>query len=115
MVAASSNRVAWVYHADNSVAYRVAAVKWLTDQDLCGGEAWTDEPAKPAAIKMRRITITTASAGSRVVPVYSTDAGVLVENAAINVNILGALVAGQSSGNPIPEGHLRKSVTTQSA
>jgi hypothetical protein len=115
MVAASSNRVAWVYSADNGTDYRVAAVKDMTDQDKQGGKAYTNEPAKPASIKMRRITVTTAAGASRVIPVYSLDADILTEGASVNVNVLGTMTAATSSGNPIPENHVRKSVTRQAS
>ena len=115
MVAASSNRVAWTYKSDNGVTYRVAAVKDMVDQGLQGGAAYTNQPAKPASIKMRRITVTSAAGLSRVIPVYDSTAEILVENTSINVNIGGTLTACTSSGNPIPESHERKSVTRQSS
>ena len=99
MVAASSNRIAWTYHADNGTAYRVAAVKDMTDQGSQGGEADDGtQPAKPANVKMRRITVTSAAGVSRVIPVYATDASILAENATINVNILGTIQPAAKQG-----------------
>jgi len=114
MARLSGNRIAWVYSADNGQQYRVAAVKALTDQAKLGGEAWTDQPAKPANIKMRRITVSTVGVGSRVVPVYDLEAPILVEGETINVNFGADSASMASSGNPIPENHLRHSVTKQS-
>lgn len=112
----STNRIAWQYHADNGTVYRVAAQKALTDQAVLGGEAWAGTAgAKPSSIKMRRITVTSAAGVSRVVPVYSTDATILVEGTSMNVNILENSTAVTSSGNPIPESHQRRSVTRQSS
>jgi len=110
----SSNRIAWVYTSDNGQDYRVAAQKALTDQDVLGGKAWTNEPAKPGSMKMRRITVSSAAGDSRVVPVYSLTAEILAEGTSINVNIADNSVACASSGNPIPENHVRHSVTKQS-
>lgn len=110
------NRVAWQYHSDDSNTYRVAAEKALTDQGVLGGEAWDGTTkAKPANIKMRRITVSASGVGSRVVPVYDTSASILAENTSISVTFGGDSHTMLSSGNPIPEGHLRKSVTRQSS
>lgn len=115
MAALSGNRVAWQYHADNGLTYRVAAQKALTDQGKLGGEAWAGTaPAKPGWLKMRRITVSAAGSGARVVPVYATDAEILTAEATINVNFAGNSVSMASSGNPIPENHIRHSVTKQS-
>lgn len=116
MVASSSNRIAWQYHADNGQIYRVSAKSDNTYQDVLGGEAWAGVVGpKPASIKMRRITCSAAGQPSRVVPVYSLDAEILTAETAINVNVLGTLVALASSGNPIPESHQRHSVTKQNS
>lgn len=116
MVAASSNRVAWSYHSDNGNIYRVAAVKDMTDQGLQGGESGAAVSLpKPASMKMRRLTVTSAAGVSRVIPIYSTDASILPVGISINVNINGTMVACTSSGNPIPESHTRHNVTRQSA
>lgn len=113
---ATSNRIAWQYHSDDGNTYRVAAVKMLTDQALLGGEAWAGVVgAKPASVKMRRITVSSATYGSRTVPVYDTDATILTAETAILVNVAGTQRSLTSSGNPIPEGHNRKSVTKQAS
>lgn len=116
MAPLSANRRAWQYHSDNGNTYRVAAEKALTDQGKLGGEAWdgTTGP-KPGNMKMRRITVSAAGVGSRTVPVYSTDATILPAGTSINVNFAGDTHAMTSSGNPIPEGHIRQSVTKQAA
>jgi hypothetical protein len=116
LVALSGNRIAWQYHSDDGNTYRVAAQKALTDQAKLGGEAWAGVVGpKPAAMKMRRITISDGSGNSRVVPVYSTDAAILVAGTAMNVNVNGNSTSLTSSGNPIPETHFRKSVTKQAS
>lgn len=115
MVALSGNRIAWTYVSDDGNAYRVAASKALTDQDKLGGEAATlSLQPKPASIKMRRITVHAVGTGSRVVPVYSNDAAILVAGTTINANYLGNSVEFTSQGNPIPEGHHIHNVTSQS-
>jgi hypothetical protein len=116
MAVLSGNRIAWQYHSDDGNSYRVAAQKAMTDQAKLGGEAWAGVVGpKPASMKMRRITVRSAAHGSRVVSVYGTDAGILVAGATINANAGGDSYAFTSDGNPIPEGHIRRSVTKQSA
>ena len=112
MARLSGNRVAWTYHSDDGKSYRVAAQKALTDQGKLGGEAYTtgDGP-KPGTIKMRRITVTNPTYGSRVVPVYNTDADILTADETINVNFLDDSYAFSSSGIPIPEKRPRSSIT----
>jgi len=112
----STNRIAWQYHADDGKIYRVAAVKALTDQGVQGGEAWAGVVgAKPANIKMRRITVRDpVSKTSRVIPLYDTSATIIPAGQTINLNLLGTETSFVSSGNPIPQGHIRTSVTEQS-
>jgi hypothetical protein len=114
MAALSGNRLAWQYHSDDGKTYRVAAMSGMTVQGKLGGEIWdgTSGP-KPAAMKMRRITVRSSAHGSRVVPIYSTDALILVAGETITCNALGDSYAFTSDGNPIPESHQRKSVTKQ--
>jgi hypothetical protein len=115
MVALSGNRIAWGYVSDDGNTYRVAASKALTDQGKLGGSAAAlSVPPKPASMKMRRITVHAVGTGSRVVPVYSSDAAILVPGATINANFLGNSVEFTSQGNPIPEGHHIHNVTSQS-
>jgi hypothetical protein len=114
MTVLSGNRVAWTYHSDDGNDYRVAAQKALTDQEKLGGSAAAlSVPPKPASMKMRRITVHAVGIGSRVVPVYTTDAPILVPGATVNVNFLGDSHAFESQGNPIPEGHHIHNVTSQ--
>ena len=116
MVVLSGNRIAWEYSSDDGNSYRVAAQKAMTDQSKLGGQAWAGSVGpKPATMKMRRITVRSAAHGSRTVPVYDTSAAILVAGATINANSGGDSYSFTSSGNPIPEGHIRKSVTTQSS
>jgi hypothetical protein len=116
MALPSTNRIAWTYHSDDGNDYRVSASKYLTDQNKLGGaDGSAVAKAKPANLKMRHITIHVAGVGSRTVPVYTTDAPILVENATLNVALALDTHAGLSSGNPIPEGHIRRSVTRQAA
>ena len=115
MAVLSGNRIAWEYASDDGNSYRVAAQKAMTDQSKLGGQAWAGVVGpKPGNMKMRRITVRSAAHGSRVVPVYATDAAILVAGATVNANAGGDSYAFTSDGNPIPEGHIRKSVTKQS-
>lgn len=112
-----SNRIAWTYTDDNGNDWRVAAVKAITDQNKLGGSAAASTvPAKPANIKMRRITVRSAAQGvSRVVPVYAPGASIQDSTATINLNVGNVdSYAFTSSGNTIPQGHNRQSVTSQS-
>lgn len=114
MATLSTNRIAWTYTDDNGATWRVAAVKALTDQNKLGGTAWNGtDPAKPANIKMRRITLGDSSGHSRVVPVYSIGAPIQTKGATLNVNVLLTETTLTSDGNTIPQGHLRESVTRQ--
>jgi hypothetical protein len=116
MVAASGNRIAWTYTADDGTDYRVAAKKELTDQALLGGaDGSAVATSKPADIKMRRITCHSATYGSRVVPVYEVGAPICTKGTSININVDGTLRAFTSSGNPIPQSHKRQSVTSQAS
>lgn len=118
MALLSNNRIAWTYTDDNGNSWRVAAVKALTDQVKLGGAAWNGtDPPKPADIKMRRISVrNVAQNASRVVPVYATGAPIQAPGATINLNHLNVdSYAFTSSGNTIPQGHIRQNVTQQSA
>lgn len=116
MALLSTNRIAWQYHSDDGNTYRVAAQKALTDQAKLGGEAWAGVVGpKPSWMKMRRITVSNATYGSRVVPVYSTDAEILTAGETVNCNWLADSHAFTSDGGPIPETRPRRSVTKQSA
>lgn len=116
MAAISGNRLAWQYHSDDGKTYRVAAMAAMTAQAKQGGEAWDGVSGpKPSNMKMRRITVRSAAHGSRVVPIYSTDAAILTAGETISCNALGDSYSFTSDGNPIPESHQRKSVTKQSS
>ena len=117
MTAHTSNRIAWEYTAADGTVYRVAALKELTDQTKLGGQAWAGVVGpKPGRIKMRRITVGNTAGATRVVPVYTTTAPILVAGATISVDILGTMTTLTSDGHPIPESWERKSpVTRQSA
>ena len=116
MAALPTNRIAWTYTADDGTNYRVAAQKALTDQAKLGGaDGSAVTLAKPAAIKMRRITLNDGAGHSRVVPVYVAGAPICTAGATLNVNVLESSTAMASSGNPIPQGHIRQSVTKQTA
>lgn len=111
-----TERIAWTYTADDGTNYRVAANEALTSQAKLGGTAWngTDGP-KPADIKMRRISLSNTAGQSRVVPVYSVGAPIATAGATLDVNILLVQTTLSSSGNPIPQGHLRQSVTKRAS
>ena len=112
----STNRIAWLYTADDGTVYRVAAQKALTDQTKLGGSAYAGTGApKPASIKMRRISVNDGACHTRVLPVYTVGAPICVAGATINVNVLETTTAMTSSGNPIPQSHERQNVTKQTA
>jgi hypothetical protein len=116
MARLSGNRIAWQYHSDDGNTYRVAAEALVVSQGKQGGEAWAGVAGpKPASMKMRRITVRSAGVGSRVVPVYSADAAILVVGETIQLNYLEDSHIFTSSGNPLPEGHHIHNVTQQSA
>ena len=106
-----------MYTDEKNQQWRVAAVKAYTDQNKLGGVAWDGTaPAKPASIKMRRITVRSAAQGvSRVVPVYDVTAAIISSGETINLNHNNVdSYAFESDGNLIPENHIRSSVTRQS-
>jgi len=121
----SSNRIAWTYTDDNGHAWRVAALKAWTDQGSLGGAAAARAIfAKPASIKMRRISVSDGVGHSRVLPVYEAPVPgvsppIAFEGAAFNfnANVAGVIttVTGFSTGKVISEGRGRASnVTKQS-
>jgi hypothetical protein len=116
MAALSTNRIAWLYTADDGTVYRVAAQKALTDQAKLGGSAsdGTEIP-KPANVKMRRISLSDGAGHSRVVPVYVAGAPICTVGETLNCNLLENSTSFRSQGNPIPQGHLRVNVTHQIA
>lgn len=118
MAEISSNRIAWTYTDDSGKAWRVAAVKGLTDQAVLGGAAAASTvPPKPANIHMRRATGRTAGGVSRTFPLYSGSQTFAVDGApgTINANVLEVSTAFVWGGGIIPERRPRVSVTTQSA
>lgn len=115
MALLSGNRVAWTYTADDGSIYRVAAVKAYVDQAKQGGlDGSTTAGSKPPGLKMRRVTVTNNTLGSRVVPLYDIGAPLAISGATITLNFAGDSAVFTSSGNPIPEGHIRRSVTHDS-
>jgi hypothetical protein len=94
----------------------VAAQKALTDQTKLGGSAAADTVLpKPASIKMRRTTVHKSGVGSRTVPIYSTDAPLLVAGATINVNFGMTSDTFKWGGAIIAEKRPRQSVTTDAS
>lgn len=116
MALQSTNRVAWEYDSQDGNTYRVAAQKAITDQAKLGGRAWAGTAGPmPRGYKMRRITVrNSATASSRVVPVYSVDAPILGRGATITLNHLTDAITYTSDGGPISEVMPRHSVTRQS-
>lgn len=114
MAVLSGNRIAWTYTADDGTAYRVAADKALTDQNVLGGaDGSAVARGKPGALKMRRTTVSDTAGRSRVVPVYTAGATIMTPGTSINVNVLGDSHALTSSGTLIPEKPLGNRVTKQ--
>ena len=116
MVAAAGNRIAWTYTADDGTSYRVAAKKEITDQAKCGGaDGSAVALTKPSWMKMRRVTVYSATYGSRVVPCYTTAAAIAIAAETINLNVDGTLRPFTSRGNPIPQTHKIFNVTGQAS
>jgi hypothetical protein len=116
MALLSTNRVAWTYTADDGTVYRVAAVDaYVTQAKQGGSDGSAVALPRPSGFKMRRISVRNATLGvSRVVPLYEVGSPLAVAGATINLNHLADSAVFVSSGNPIPEQHIRKSVTEQS-
>jgi hypothetical protein len=112
MARLSTNRVAWTYTADDGTAYRVAAEKGIVDQAKQGGADGSGvNLPKPAWLKMRRVTVTSAAHGSRVVPLYDIGAPLATAGTTIVLNADTDSFAFTSNGNPLPEGHIIHNVT----
>lgn len=108
------NRVAWTYHSDDGTDYRVAAQKAITDQTKLGGsDGSAVTKPKPAWIKMRRITVHNVDHGSRVVPVYTTDAAILADGGTVNLNVNNASFTFVKAGVVLAEKRPRQNVTSQ--
>lgn len=111
----SSNRIAWTYTADDGTVYRVAAQKALTDQaQQGGGDGSANTNPKPGFLKMRRVSCRTSGGVTRVFPLYEAGAPLAVKGATISANVNEVATVFTSDGNPLPEGHIRHSVTHQS-
>jgi hypothetical protein len=109
-----TSRIAWTYSSDDGNDYRVAAVKALTDQAKQGGASGAAVSlAKPGSIKMRRVSCRTAGGVTRVFPLYVSGAALATAGETINANVDGVSTQFVSRGNPLPEGHIRRSVTEQ--
>jgi hypothetical protein len=93
MARLATNRIAWTYTSDAGDDYRVNAHKAVTDQTKLGGSAAAASvPPLPTGYQMRRITLRNATIGrSRTVPVYSSDAAILVPAATVNLNSSGLI------------------------
>ena len=91
-MAYSSNRIAWTYTDNTGQAFRVSALKELTDQGVVGGGAATGAvPGKPRGLKMRTVQVVAGSI-SRMVPVYDQTTWLSLRGAA------GTAVTIQSNG-----------------
>jgi hypothetical protein len=116
MARLSTNRVAWIYTADDGTQYRVAAVKGIVDQAKQGGADGSGiNIAKPPWLKMRRVTVKSTSHGSRVVPLYDVGAPLATAGQTIVLNWDTDSASFTSRGNPLPEGHIIHNVTSQNA
>lgn len=115
MAVLPSNRIAWLYTADDLNVYRVAAMKAMTDQAKLGGSASLGtEPEKPSAIKMRRVTVSNGTY-SRVLPCYTPDAPIAVAMETVIANVAGDQRTLTSNGGFIPQGGPRRNVTRETA
>ncbi len=111
-----TSRLAWNYTADDGTVYRVAAVAALTSQAKQGGSAGSATAlSKPATLKMRRVTCRTAGGVARVFPLYEIGSPLATAGETINANVDGVSTSFISRGNPLPEGHIRRSVTEQTS
>ena len=116
MALQSENRIAWTYTSDDGTDYRVSAMKAHTDQAKQGGADGSGvDGAKPADLKMRRVTVHNDTYGSRVVPFYVAGAPISIKGEVITLNAAGDARVFTSRGNPLPEGHHIHNVTSQSA
>ena len=114
MARLSTNRVACIYVADDGTQYRVAAVKDILTQNKQGGADGSGiNVAKPPGLKMRRVTVHNVTHGSRVVPLYTVGAPLATAGATIILNFDTDSAAFTSRGNPLPEGHIIRNVTSQ--
>jgi len=112
MARLSTNRVAWIYTADDGRLLRVAAQKAIVDQAKQGGADGSGiNDLKPPELKMRRVTVTSAAHGSRVVPVYEPGALIATAGTTIILNADTDSFAFTSQGNPLPEGHIVHNIT----
>ena len=115
MARLSTNRVAWIYTADDGTFYRVAAEKGIVDQAKQGGaDGSAVAVPKPPDLKMRRVTVKSAAHGSRVVPLYDVGAPLASAGQTITLNADTDSFTFTSRGNPLPEGHKIHNVTSQS-
>jgi len=73
-MAASGNRIAWLYTDNFGTVGRVTALKHLTDQGVCGGSAASGFEAPSGVRKMRKVQVVTATGVIRYVPVYEETA-----------------------------------------
>ena len=69
--------------------------------------------SKPAELKMRRVSCRTASGVTRVFPLYTVGAPLATAGATISANVNSVSTVFTSRGNPLPEGHIRRSVVDQ--
>lgn len=116
MARISTNRIAWTYTADDGTEYRVAAEKGLTDQAKQGGADGSGVAlAKPASLKMRRVTCRTSTGISRTFPLYEVGAALATAGETISANVNTDSLTFTSRGNPIPQSHQRENVTSQNA
>lgn len=99
-MAASSNRIAWIYTTRSGLEMRVSALKHLTDQAVAGGSAATGyEFPKPAGLRMRRAQVVTAAGVIRYIPCYDTAAGAwTTAGTAVTIQINDAEVAAHTTG-----------------
>jgi len=116
MARLATSRIAWAYTDDQGTTWRVSALKSMTDQNKLGG-AVADEtvPARPNWGKMRRITVGNNAGHSRVLPVYSIDAPILVAGTSINANHLDDSEAFHSGSGFINETRQGGKTTRQTA
>jgi len=124
MASIANNRIAWGYTDDAGYVWRVAAILGYTSQTKLGGSAVTvTTPVKPPSIHMRRLSVRNGTLlRTRTVPIYDSDAPLLVPAATIMLNewVGGALDSYAFTNDQatpvsiIPERHPRKSpITTQ--
>jgi hypothetical protein len=98
-MAASSNRIAWLYTDDFGTVGRVSALKHLTDQAVAGGSAASGWEAPSGVRKMRQVQVVTAAGLIRYIPAYESTATIWTTvGTAVTIQVNDAEVVAHTTG-----------------